>query len=161
MELPNYFLADLPDQSALNPGLISEACKNLKRNRERFLVQRPAEEIIRTIATVAKEWLDRDFPIRTKVLEEGPQQTGFTRETIVAGLTAFFGQITKESLEGLVIQDVGKVRRLDGIVPDENQAPNGRSAMVLGPELIVHFTGGVLPNPVLTSMVLGLLTKSA
>ena len=37
MNLPNYFLADLPPEAALSPLMISEACQTLKRNREQFL----------------------------------------------------------------------------------------------------------------------------
>jgi hypothetical protein len=34
MNLPNYFLADLPPEAALSPTMIAEACQTLKRNRE-------------------------------------------------------------------------------------------------------------------------------
>ena len=41
--LPNYFLADLPPEAELTPGLITEACQTLKRNRERYLEWRSTE----------------------------------------------------------------------------------------------------------------------
>ena len=34
MNLPNYFIADLPPEATLTPTLIAEACQTLKRNRE-------------------------------------------------------------------------------------------------------------------------------
>src|SRR5205823_3353607 len=43
--------------------------------------------------------------------------------------------------------------------PDEQRAD--RASTVRGPELLVHFAAGALPNPPLTSLVLGLLTRSA
>jgi len=161
MELPDYFLADLPDGSTLTPTLIFDACTTLKRNRERFLLTRSTDSIIQRLAAIAKDWLDSDFVIRKAVLQNGPAITGFSKETLASGLIAFFSQITKPSLDSLLAQDIGSPRRLDEIVSDQNQPPTSRSSVVHGPELIAHFTGGVLPNPVLTSMILGLLTKSS
>ena len=40
MNLPNYFLADLPPEAALTPTMIAEACQTLKRNRESYLATR-------------------------------------------------------------------------------------------------------------------------
>jgi hypothetical protein len=37
MNLPNYFLADLPPEATLSPAMIAEACQTLKRNREHYL----------------------------------------------------------------------------------------------------------------------------
>ncbi len=37
LNLPSYFLADLPPEAELTAGLITEACQTLKRNRERSL----------------------------------------------------------------------------------------------------------------------------
>jgi hypothetical protein len=34
MNLPNYFLADLPPEATLSPAMITEACQTLKRNRD-------------------------------------------------------------------------------------------------------------------------------
>jgi RNA polymerase-binding transcription factor DksA len=40
VNLPNYFLADLPPEATLSPTMIAEACQTLKRNRERYLLNR-------------------------------------------------------------------------------------------------------------------------
>ncbi len=37
MNLPDYFLADLPPEATLSPAMIAAACDALKRNREKFL----------------------------------------------------------------------------------------------------------------------------
>ena len=39
MNLPNYFLADLPPEATLSPAMITEACQTLKRNREQYLAR--------------------------------------------------------------------------------------------------------------------------
>ena len=37
MNLPNYFLADLPPEATLSPAMVTEACQTLKRNRAQYL----------------------------------------------------------------------------------------------------------------------------
>ena len=47
MNLPSYFLADLPPGAALTEALIRDACQALKRNREQYLARRATAELIR------------------------------------------------------------------------------------------------------------------
>jgi Acyl-CoA reductase (LuxC) len=161
MQLPNYFLADLANPATLTPGLITEACQTLKRNREKFLAPLSTGNVIDTIAELAHEWLDEKFDLRRHLLAEGPAATGFSRETLAAGLDGLFRSISRASLEDLILQDLGHVRRLDEMVSDAHEAQQGRASQARGPQLITHITGGVLPNPTLISMILGLLTRSA
>ena len=37
MQLPNYFIADLPPEVKLTPAMLQEACASLKHNREHYL----------------------------------------------------------------------------------------------------------------------------
>jgi hypothetical protein len=161
MELPNYFLADLPDASTLTAKLITDACGALKENRQKFLLPRSTDSIISTIVGLANDWRDPEFPFRKMALERGPAQTGFPVTTLTSGLDRFFRQFTRPNLEALIIQDLGSVRRLDEIVSDELELKQERASTALGHDLLVQITGGVLPNPVLTSMILGLLVRSA
>lgn len=160
MDLPNYFIADLPNGTTLSPQLIGDACETLKSNRERFLAGRSTESLITILAGLARDWLDPEFPFRKLVLEQGPEKTGFTRQTLAAGLDRFFAEITRENLEALVVQDLGSLRRLDEIVSTDAESKQERAALARGPELLVQITGGVLPNPTLWSMMLGLLARS-
>lgn len=161
MELPNYFLADLSDPSTLTQKLISEACETLKQNRERFLLPRSTDSIIHLLATLGRDWRDRDYPFRKMVLDQGPERTGFTRETLTIGLNQFFAQVTRENLEALVLQDFGSLRRMDELCSSEIEIKSNRASITRGPDLIAHFTGGALPNPTLSSMITGLLCRSA
>jgi hypothetical protein len=161
MELANYFLADLPDSATLSPRLITEACQTLNENREKFLLTRGTDSLILILAKLALDWLDPEYPFRQMVLEQGPEKAGFSRQTIEAGLNSFFSEITRENLERLVIQDLGSVRRLDEIVSDPVEVKEDRASTARGHDLLVHVTGGVLPNPTLTSIMLGLLVRSA
>jgi hypothetical protein len=161
MELPDYFLADLSDASTLTARLIDGACTTLKENREKFLLPRTTESIITTLETVARDWLDSESPFRKIVLEQGPAHTGFSRETLASGLGKFFAQVTRENLERLITQDLGSVRRLDDLVASTTELDEKRASIARGHPLIVHFAGGVIPNPVLTNVILGLLVRSA
>ncbi len=161
MNLPNYFLADLSEVTALTPLVISDACQTLKRNRQQYLAERPTHSLIRVIADVAKSWLDRDDPFRKYALELGPIKTGFSRETLVAGLDNFFRQITVENLQALIMQEFGDAQRLDSLCANTVEQKLNRASFARGPELLAQITGGTLPNPTLTGMIFGLLLRSA
>jgi len=161
MNLPNYFLADLPSGATLSPLLISEACTTLKHNRETYLLHRSTEQIIRVLAEVAEGWLRPENQFRQMALVHGPTQLGFSRETLARGLDGFFGQLTVENFNTLLEQEFGETRRLDGLVASDVERDGDRASLVTGPEFLVHIAAGNIPNPTLLSIVLGLLTRSA
>jgi len=161
MNLPNYFLADLPPEAELTAALITEGCQTLKRNRQRFLEERTTESIIRLLDRVGRDWLSDNSPFRQAVLRDGPAQAGFSAQVLAAGLDPFFKQLTMENLESLLRQELGHPRRLDNFFPNAEEARSSRAAMALGPPLLAHIAPGNLPIPALTEMVLGLLTRSA
>ena len=161
IELPNYFLADLPPGAPLTGKLITEACQTLKRNREQYLQRRATGQIIRVLAEVARDWQEPENVFRRLALKLGPQELGFSEGTLARGLDDFFAAITAESLEHLLVQELGHPKRLDGPVATREEKLGTRAALAIGPELQAHITAGNIPNAALTSMVLGLLTRSA
>ncbi len=161
MNLPNYFLADLPKDAEMTPGLITEACQTLKRNRARYLADRPTESVVRLLDDLAADWLSPDFPFRKEALERGPEVTGFSRPVLERGLDAFFKQLTAENLEALLRQELGHARRLDNFFAEEHEPGRNRAAYARGPQLLAQITPGNIPVPVLVQIVLGLLTRSA
>ncbi|EEF58797.1 acyl-CoA reductase [Pedosphaera parvula] len=161
MNLPNYFLADLPPEATFSHQMIEDACRTLKRNREQYLTNRNTASLVRLIASVCDNWLDPEYPFRKYALHHGPKETGFSAAILAAGLDGFFKQVTAESLNALMVQELGHARRLDEPCATNEELKAQRAAMVTGPELLVHITGGCLPNPVLTSIILGLLVRSA
>ncbi|HEY3853801.1 MAG TPA: acyl-CoA reductase [Verrucomicrobiae bacterium] len=161
MNLPSYFLADLPPEAELNSALISEACQTLKRNRERYLDARTTDSAVRLLDSLAKEWLSPDFPFRRFVMEASPEVTGFTTPVLMTGLDQFFESLTAENLESMLWQELGHPQRLDNFFPNERGFGSQRSAMALGPQLIAHVAPGNLPIPIMMDMVLGLLARSA
>jgi hypothetical protein len=164
MNLPNYFLADLPPEATLTAAMIGEACQTLKRNREKYLAARSTQSLVEILSGVAESWLQPEDRFRKLALEQGPVATGFSRATLANGLDAFFRQLTAEAVDALLVQDLGHVRRLDGIVSngaEQSRRAGTRGAMARGPEMLVHIAAGNIPNPTLMSIVLGVLSRSA
>ena len=161
MNLPNYFIADLPGEATLTAAMIGEACQTLKRNREQYLAARSTQHLVETICGVAEQWLEAEYPFRKLALENGPATAGFSRATIANGLDAFFKRLTPENFHALLAQDLGHAKRLDEITSNSAEEKLARGAMARGPELLVHIAAGNIPNPILTSIVFGLLTRSA
>ena len=158
MNLPNYFIADLPSEHAVTPTLVTEACQTLKRNREQYLATRSTSSIVGVLAATAQSWLEHDNPFRKLALERGAQETGFNTTTLARGLDAFFKAFTTENLNALIAQDLGHLERLDRFSGDR---ASNTVALARGPELLVHITAGNIPNPAIFSIVLGFLTRSA
>jgi hypothetical protein len=161
MNLPNYFIADLPSEAVLGPGMLAEACRTLKRNRELYLIDRPTESIIHALDEVGQKWMDPGYPLRHMAMELGPKALGFSRPTLERGLNSFFSLLTRENLWDLVEQDLGHAERMDGMVATEAESRRDRASMVTGPELLVQFAAGNIPNSTLMNLVLGLLARSA
>ena len=159
MTLPNYFLADLPPEAILTPQLISAACQSIRKNRGRFISELQQERIVRCLAQAAMNWLDHDHPIRRLALEPG--RTQFSPETLATGLDHYFAKVTEESLFNLLTQEFGHENRLDSPVSTPEENVHRRSAMVTGPFLIAHITAGNIPCPTFSSMIHGLLVRSA
>ena len=160
MNLPNYFFADLPPEATLSPTMIAAACDTLKRNREKDLLPRSTEGIVKLLCEVAAEWLRPDNRFRKLALEFGPAETGFSRAVLQKGMDGFFRQFTPENFQALLAQELGHVERLDQFVADGAEESR-RAVIAMGPNFLVHIAAGNIPNPTLMSLTLGLLTRSA
>jgi hypothetical protein len=161
MNLPNYFLADLPPEAVLSPAMIAEACQTLKRNRERYLANRSTESLIKTLSRVTDGWLEPDNSFRNYALELGPEQTGFPRETLARGLNNFFGRITRDNFHALLAQEFGDGKRLEAMFATPVEQKHNRMAIINAPEFQVHIAAGNIPNATLISIIFGMLTRSA
>lgn len=159
MNLPNYFLADLPPGATLTAAMVTDACQALKRNREQYLASRSTQSLVELLCGVAENWLAPENPFRNVALEQGPAATGFSRGTLASGLDAFFKQFTPENFRALMAQELGNANyvREDSRHP----SPATRHSFWHGPELLAHIAAGNIPNPTLMSIALGVLTRSA
>ena len=161
MKTPDYFLADLPPDTAFSPTMLAEACRTLKVNRATYLAPLSTLKVIELLADVAADWRDPHNLFLQQALRDGPAATGFSPATLERGLDRFFAQLTADRLRQLVIQDLGHLDRLDRFVATEPEQQTRRLALATSPELLVHVTAGNLPVPALMSIVLGLLVRSA
>lgn len=160
--LPQYFLADLPPEARVTPEMIREACTALRRNRRQNLLHRSSASIARTLEAVASEWLLPAFPLRQLALQQGPGVCGLTEPVLARGLDTFFGSLKEASLLDLIRQDLGHPRALDEFVSSPGEASgSGRWHLASGPGMLIHVTAGNLPASALSSLVMGLLAKSA
>lgn len=161
MNLPNYFLADLPPEASLQPTLLTEACRAIKHNRERYLLSRSTHSVVLLLSTVARNWLQPEDSFRKLALELGPRALGFSSPTLASGLDKFFKQVTPERLQALIEQDLGHPNRLEHLARSAPEERTNRAALTLAPELLAHITAGNIPVPALQSIVRGLLLRSA
>jgi hypothetical protein len=76
-------------------------------------------------------------------------------------LESFFSQLTTENFEALLEQDFGDARKLDQLSPTPAELSTKRSSMVIAPELLFHITAGNLPIAGFSTILLGMLVRSA
>ena len=157
MNLPNYFLADLPPEATLSPAMIFEACQTLKRNREQYLANRSTQSLVNLLSELAGNWLEPEFPFPKFALENA-KTAGFSRATLERGLDNFFKQLTRENFNALLVQELGGG---DAFVAENQNATRRRGHFCRAPEFQVHICAGNIPNPALTSIIFGLLLRSA
>ena len=152
----DYFLADKPG-AELTHSLIAEASQTLRRNCNEYLATLGNEQIISKLAEVGNLWRSPDYPLRQMALDADPEETGFPREVLAAGLDACFADWTQEKFFMLLTQEFGDPTRLQSFASQ----PNRTFSMVNGPQLIAHIAQGNLPVPVFQSIAFGLLLRSA
>jgi hypothetical protein len=159
MQLPNYFIADLPAEARPSAAMVAEACRVLKQNRERYLAGRTTQQMIEILSAVAANWLKPDDPFRVFAITSAQARTGFSPLTLAAGLDAFFSQLTGPNLRALIEQDLGHPQRLERLCASGGST--GHRSIAIAPEFLAHITAGNLPVPALSSLALGVLLRCA
>ncbi|MGH7939550.1 MAG: hypothetical protein ACREFR_00575, partial [Limisphaerales bacterium] len=159
MNLPNYFLADLPPEATLSPLMISEACQTLRRNREQYLANRSLPGMMNLLARLTEDWLEPEYPYRKFALENAAK-SGFPRATLERGMDNFFKQLTRNNLRALIVQELGdgldaSGGRVEPIRTFQNSASTPMIRFWRGPEFQVHIGAGNIPNPAMMSLILG------
>jgi len=159
--LPNYFLIDTQPEAQITPSIVTEACKQIKRNRLQYICEMTTDQSIGVLARLAENWQDDLYPFRKLALRAEQATTGFSPQSLAKGLDAFFSRITEDSLHNLIAQDLGDSRRLDEPLGTPEERAENRTAMACGPNLIGHITAGNLPCPALMSLIHGVLVGAA
>jgi hypothetical protein len=161
LPLPECYLADLPSEAEVTTDLIREAWLALQRNREQHLEGMTTQAVTHGLETAAALWLEPDSSYMRRAMATGPDQLGFSGETLEAGLRQMFASITVSELETWIEQDLGHPNRLDEFCASGPERGSGRRSKAIGPAALAHFTAGNIPASPVASMVAGLLIRSA
>jgi hypothetical protein len=161
MNLPSFFIADLPAEAELSARMIADACLTLKRNRTQYLAGRSTQSVIELLSHIGNCWLKPEFPLRKVAIEEASARTPFSAESMRKGLDHFFGQLTPANFQALLEQDLGVPHKLERMCCGPGEEQTGRASIVSAPELLAHITAGNVPVSAMAQMVLGVLVRSA
>lgn len=141
---------------SVEPEDVRSLCRSLRSGRE-ALSARPAEEIARAIGRAAARLLDPDDPLRRDALEGLPSTAGLSAPMAREVLDGMAQDWRGERLLRLLRLDLGDPRVLDGF----RSTPSGRKVRAVGPQLGLHVCAGSVPGVSVTSLIRGLLVKSA
>ena len=67
MNLPNYFLADLPPEATLTAAIIRDACQTLRRNRAQYLAHAPSVGLSQSSSTKRMSCFNGSIPIASRL----------------------------------------------------------------------------------------------
>jgi hypothetical protein len=161
LQLPDFFLADLPDGVELSVSMMDQACDRLKENADQYLKNRTTSQLVHSLCQLAENWLDPEFPFRQKLIEEGPAQSGFSLDVLMDGMDRMFQQWKPDNFEFWLVQEFGHAERIDYLASNRLEARENKSSRARGPRLITHICSGNLPVPCIMSMVCGMIVRSA
>ena len=149
MNLPNYFLADLPPEATLSPAMITEACQTLKRNRERYLAGRSTEQsganierrggrLVAAGQSVSASWR---WSMRSASLGLNQSQALNCNKALLffhappwkRAWTIFSGNSPPENFQALLVQELGDAVSVtgDAVSVDAMQFPRHAHAHVI------------------------------
>ena len=120
MNLPNYFLADLPPEATLTPHDARRGVRDVEA-QSRAISRRADDGPNREDhqRRVAEGWLTAENPFRQLALAHGPApDRALAGRRWQRGLDQFFRQLTRDNLRALLVQELGDARRLDELVAD-------------------------------------------
>jgi len=130
--------------------------EGLRRGRQ-ALLDRSARDVARLLGAVGARFLDPEDPLRREALARLPATAGVSAEMAQAVLDGMAADWRASRLERLLDIDLAGGAALDGFVPDRA----GRLVRALGPALTLHVCAGTVSGVSVTSLIRGLLVKSA
>jgi hypothetical protein len=131
------------------PASIRAALARL-REASRALARRPPRAALASLARLLDEWRDPGSPRRRELEAALPAATGFSPETVRAGLAVSLEPLSGEALERVARRELGGMRALEG-----------RGALhICGFETTAVLLAGALPTPTLLDLLLPLALGS-
>ena len=121
------------------------------------LVERPVREVAAVLGSVGRRFLDPADELRREALELVPPTAGVSAQMAARTLDGMASDWRAERLETLLDLELQGGAALDGFVV----SAVGRKSRALGAPFTVHVCAGTVPGVSVTSLVRGLLVKSA
>ncbi len=129
--------------------------REIRANRSAFLIDTPVADIVMAIdATVARMTEERD-----QTAQLVSSVTGYTLPVVIETLDHMFEDWRANSLDKLLVSELGDKRVLDRAVPDPRIA--GKQNAAFGFNSAFHIFSGNVPGVAVTSLIRSLLVKSA
>lgn len=120
--------------------------------------QRKIFSIIASLGELSEEWLVKNNFYRQKALGLLVRDSGFSKRMSEALLDATFRELTRKKLTLLLKSELGDPRALDGFCFNKI---TGNRSYAKGPRILTHIFSANIPNPAVSSLVHGMLVKSA
>lgn len=140
-----------------DPDRCRRLCAALRSARNRHVADRKARTLAATLGRVGSRFLQAGDPIRERALELLPGLSGLSSPMAREVLDGMARDWTGGRLHRLLCADFGDPAVLDRFRPGRG----GGSVRALGPELTFHVGAGTVPGVSVTSVIRGLLVKSA
>lgn len=131
--------------------------RSLSEARARSLLERPVREIARVLGRVGERFLDPDDPLRGEALEHLPGVNGISPAMARVVVEGMAREWTPQRLHRLLGAEFPDPEVLDRFRP----GPGGGRIRALGFGVGFHVSAGTVPGVSVTSMIRGLLVKSA
>ena len=148
---PAFQYADFSDQG------LRELMEFLREEREHLLSSFTVSRVVDGVDRVAQRLLDEGDPLRARALEALGPFSGFSPSMAEAVLDGMARSWMRENLWDLVRSEFSDPAVLEGFRP----GPPGTGTRALGFPLTFHLGAGTVPGVSTTSLIRGLLVKSA
>lgn len=150
----------------LDSGKLAALATTLRASRARVLGETPVDEVAAVVGAAGARLLRDGDELRSRALSLLPAYSGVSpamAREIVDGMARDW---TEERLRRLLRVELGDPTVLDGFRPDPRLPPGehpaeARRVRALGPELSLHVCASTVPGVSVTSVIRGLLVKSA
>lgn len=151
---------------AWEPESLERLVSTLRRNRARVLQGAKVSELAAAMGSVGSRFLRPGDELRDRALALLPSYAGLSEEMARQVLEGMARDWTTDRLRSLLRVELGDPSVLDGFRPDPRIAPGEdreeeRMVRAVGPGLSLHICASTVPGVSVTSLIRGLLVKSA
>ncbi|HMD02001.1 MAG TPA: acyl-CoA reductase [Candidatus Baltobacteraceae bacterium] len=115
-----------------------------------------ASRIVDALADAAARWRDADFPARVRATRALTQRTGYSEPVVEYALDRLFGDVTREALRAVIVDELGSLEALDGFVA----RPGRPDVFFRGAERVVILSSDTTLGVALPPLLFALCAKT-